>query len=340
MTSKALVLAVTASALVASCSGGGSHVSAVGKGEPSPTQTVTPTSSPTPTGVALVGDPLTGGPVKSGPVVAVKVDNGGLARPYQRGLRQAAIVYQELVEGGSTRFMAIFESAGATSEVGPIRSARESDVDVLRGLGSPALAFSGANSGVLAIMRAAARHGYLKDASYNAVSGLYRLGERRRDARNFFAVPSRLGARVGGSQPRDIGWRFGPLGAGVPTAAVGVPFAAGTVMRVVYEPASGTWRLSQSGGVVPVSPANVIIQKVRTKRSRFADVHGQNTPYTVSTGSGSVVVLRDGRRFVGTWKRSGFGTTRLVDAAGHDILLKPGPTWVMLEPSTQVLAYG
>jgi hypothetical protein len=89
-----------------------------------------------------------------------------------------------------------------------------------------------------------------------------------------------------------------------------------------------------------VAPANVIIQKVRVRSSRFSDVHGMNTPFTISTGSGAVVVLRDGQRFVGTWRRSGFGPTRLVDAAGHDILLKPGPTWVMLEPNTRVVAYG
>jgi hypothetical protein len=275
-----------------------------------------------------------------GPIVAVKVDNGGLARPYQRGLTQAAIVYQELVEGGSTRFMAVFEAATATKEVGPIRSARESDVDVLRGLGVPALAFSGANSGVLKIIERAAANGYLKLASYDAVPSAYRLGERRRDARNFFAVPARLGAKAGGTKAADIGWRFGPLGAGgVPTTAVTVPFSPATVMHVQYAPATGRWVITEAGRTVPVSPANVIVQKVRTKGSRFSDVHGMVTPYTVSTGSNSVVVLRDGQRFVGTWTRKGFGPTRLLDKQGHDILLKPGPTWVMLEPDTRVLSY-
>lgn len=337
MTSKALILAVTAAALVTGCSGGGGHVAATGT--PSPTATATPSPTPSPT-LALTGDPLTGLALVPGPIVAVKVDNGGLARPYQRGLDQAAIVYQELVEGGATRFMVIFESASATKEVGPIRSARESDIDVLRGFGSPALAFSGANSGVLAIIRAAARKGYLEDASYNKVSSLYRLGERRRDARNYFAIPARLGARVDGSKPRDIGWRFGPLGRGVPTSSVSVPFSSSSVMKARYNAATGRWVLTQAGRVVPVSPANVIIQKVRIKRSRFYDVHGMNTPYTVSTGSGKVAVLRDGQRFSGTWKRNGFGVTRLVDAAGHDLLLKPGPTWVMLEPMSQVVSYG
>lgn len=334
MRSKALLLTVATATLLAGCSGGSSKHTA----SPSPTPSATPSPTPSPT-LGPSGNPLTGLAPIPGPVVAIKIDNGGLARPYQRGLTQAAIIYQELVEGGSTRFMGIFESAAAKKEVGPIRSARESDVDVLRAYGAPALAFSGANRGVLAIIASAAHKGYLRDASYNVVPSLYRLGERRRDARNFFAVPARLGARVKGSEPRDIGWRFGALGVGLATARAVVPFSPSNSMVVVYNRVSGRWTLSQAGRAVPVTPANVIIQSVRIHSSRFSDVHGMNTPFTVSTGSGPVVLLRDGQRFVGTWRRSGFGPTRLVDAAGHDLLLKPGPTWVMLEPSAQVATY-
>jgi hypothetical protein len=268
-------------------------------------------------------------------VVAVKVDNGGLARPYHRGLTQAAIVYQELVEGGATRFMAIFESASATREVGPIRSARESDVGILRAFGSPALAHSGANAGVIAILRQAARDGYLKDASYNAVPSLYRAAERRRDARNFFAVPAKLGAKVKGSEPRDIGWRFGPAGPGVAVTSGSVPFSTSSVMKVSYDAAKGTWRIVQSGRTIPVAPANILIQRVKIKSSGFYDVHGMNTPFVVSTGTGKVTLLRDGQRQVGTWVRDGYGPTRLLDAAGNPLVLKPGPTWVMLLPSTK-----
>lgn len=334
MRSKALLLSVATATLLAGCSGGSSKHTA----SPSPTPSATPSPTPSPT-LGPSGNPLTGLAPVPGPVVAIKIDNGGLARPYQRGMTQAAIVYQELVEGGSTRFMGIFESAPATKEVGPIRSARQSDVDILRVYGGAALAFSGANSGVFRIITSAAHMGYLRDASYSAVPQLYRLGEQRRDARNFFAVPARLGARVKGAEPQDIGWRFGALGTGVATLSALVPFSPSNAMQVVYVRATGRWHLVQAGRTVPVSPANVIIQKVRIHSSGFSDVHGVNTPFTVSTGTGSVVLLRDGQRFVGTWRRSGFGPTRLVDAAGHDLLLKPGPSFVMLEPSSEVATY-
>jgi hypothetical protein len=340
MKSKALLLAVSATVLVAGCSSGG-KIQAAGQHEPSPTATPTPTASPTPSPKpAPTGDPLTGLAPAKGPVVAVKVDNAFLARPYQRGLRQAAIVYQELVEGGLTRFMAVFESTKATSEVGPVRSGRESDIDILRAYQRPSLAFSGAQPGVFALIRQAARNGWLIDASYNAASSQYRLGERRRDARNFFVVPSSVGRGRGGGQPRDIGLRFGPLAAGIPDLTATAVYSPTSVVRVRYNAATGRYVLTQGGRTIPISPANIIVQIVSTHPSRFHDVHGMNTPLTISTGSGRSYVLRDGMRLNGTWKRSGYGATHFRDTTGHDVLLKAGPTWVFLLPRSGSISFG
>jgi len=341
MRSKALLLTVIVSCALAGCSGGGSHISAAAQHEISPTATPTPTASPTPSPTpAPTGDPLTGLGLVSGPVVAVKVDNAFLARPYQRGLKQAAIVYQELVEGGLTRFMAVFESPSATSEVGPVRSGRESDIDILRAYQHPSLAFSGAQPGVFALIRSAARNGWLIDASYNAATSQYRLGERRRDARNFFVVPASVGRGKGGGQPKDIGLRFGELGTGIATTTARAVYSPTSVVKVRYNAATGRYVLSQGGRVIPFSPANIIVQEVSTHPSRFHDVHGMNTPLTISTGSGSSYVLRDGLRVNGTWKRSGFGQTHFRDTTGHDVLLKPGPTWVFLLPKAGSISFG
>lgn len=331
MRSKAPLALLVAAALAAACSGG-SH-----KAKPSPTPS--PTASPTPSATATATppstvDPLTGlARVAGAHVVAVKVDNASLARPYQRGLKQAAVVYQELVEGGSTRFLAVFESSAATSEVGPIRSARESDIDILRGFGRPALAFSGAQKGVLALIRVAAGKGYVIDGSYDSAPGLYRLGERRRDARNFFAVPSKVGARLGGSAPKDIGLRFGPLVPGVATPRARIVFSTSSTIQASFNASSHLWTLSQGNRLIPMSPANVIVQYVTTKASRFHDITGKNSPLTISTGGGSAVILRDGQRTVGTWSRApGFGITHYRDAKGADVALRPGPTWIFLLP--------
>jgi hypothetical protein len=323
-------LVVTA-CLLAACSGGGKTVTA--KPDPTPTPSATPTATRSPAPVPT--DPLTGLPRRGSPsLVAIKVDNAPLARPYQTGLGRAAIVYQELVEGGSTRFLAVYEADRAgTGEVGPIRSARESDVPLMRLFGRIPLAFSGAQPGVVAIVHAAQRYHWLVDASYDAIPGAYRLGARRADARNFFAVPAELTRRRPGQAATDIGLRFGAATPGLPTHGARLAFSPQATVSLTY--IGGRWRVTQSGRVMPgVAPLNVIIQRVREKGSRFVDVHGMPTPYTVTTGSGSAVVLRGGQRVVARWTRSGVGPIHYLDRLGHDVRLAPGPTWVLLVPTT------
>ncbi|MDX6200206.1 MAG: hypothetical protein QOJ79_3357 [Actinomycetota bacterium] len=289
-------------------------------------------------------DPLTGeAPRPTGSVVVVKVDNGGLARPYQRGLGAAAIVYQELVEAGETRFAAVFTTAPA-GEVGPVRSVRESDIELLRQYGDVPVAFSGGNSGVKATFHAAVRAGYLLDASYDVVPQDYRLGERRSDARNFFTTPSSLAASRPGTPAHDIGLRFGPLplGAGTATTAAKAVFSPFVTVRAQYVPETGRWAVFQNKReMAGVAPANVVIQRVPIRMSRYVDVLGNRTPYTVTTGSGPATVLRDGVAVAATWQRpTAADGTHFVDALGNDVPLRAGPTWVLLLPNTGALALG
>ena len=342
MRSKAPAAALLALSLAAACSGGSTKKA---EPSPSPSPTASPTPSPTPAKpVVSTVDLLTGtSPRATGPLVGIKVDNAVLARPYQRGLGRAVVVYEELVEGGSTRLLAVFESdLAGPGEVGPIRSVRESDVDLVREFGTLAVGFSGGNTGVKAIVHSAARKGWLVDASYDAVPGAYRLGAQRRDARNFFTVPSTLAKARPGSGPRDIGFRFGhvPVG-GVPTVSAIAAYSGQTRVSVRYNASTGTWSIAQNGDVTnEAAPANIIVQRVVVHGSRFSDVHGMPTPFTQTTGGGVVTVLRDGRRYAGTWKRSHYGATHYLDARGHDLLLRPGRTWVLLLPTSGSISFG
>jgi hypothetical protein len=307
--------------------------------------TAVPSPSPSVSPSPAIGDvdPLTGeAPRPTGSVVVVKVDNGGLARPYQRGLGDAAIVYQELVEAGETRFAAVF-TTGPAHEVGPVRSVRESDIELLRQYGEVPVAFSGGNTGVKASFHAAVRAGYLLDASYDVVPQDYRLGERRSDARNFFTTPASLAASRPGLPAHDIGLRFGPLPVGgVATAVAKADFSSYLTARARYVPATGRWAISQNKHLMSaVAPANVIVQRVPIRMSRYVDVLGNRTPYTVSTGSGPATILRDGVAIAATWQRpTAADGTHFVDALGHDVLLRPGPTWVLLLPTTGSLTLG
>lgn len=337
MRSKApAVVLLSVSVLLAACSGGSKPAA---KASPSPTPSATPVVVKP---VSVERDLISGTThVSHASLVAVKVDNAPLARPYQTGLGKAAVVYQEIVEGGYTRFLAVFESdiAGST-EVGPIRSGRESDVDILRGFGKIPIGFSGAQNGVKAIFHSAQSKGWLRDASYDVVPSAYRLGAQRKDARNFFTTPAKLAAAKPGTGPLDVGFRFGTPTGGLPTPTTVARFSPDSRVGLVWNAAKGSYTVSQNGGVTNgAAPTTVIIQLVNVHNSGFVDVHKQPTPRTITTGSGKAVVLRGGARVEGTWKRNGLGATHFLDATGKDITMAAGPVWVLLLPTAGSITY-
>lgn len=287
-------------------------------------------------------NPLTGLAPRKVPIVVIKVDNAATARPFQRGINHAAVVYQELVESGLTRFAAVYDGSWS-GEVGPIRSARETDIALLAQYGRITLAFSGANAGVMRSIAAAARHRLLIDASRDTVQAPYREGRRRPDSYNFFSTPVKLRAARPGTTAKDIGFHFAPLRrtAGRSAKAATVRFSAYSAVVVRYNKRTGRYAVYQDGRRMPgVAPANVIVQRVRVTGSRYVDVLGSPTPYTVTTGRGSAVLLRDGRLVTARWRRLTVRTgTRFLDDKGRDVPMKPGPTWVLLQPLGQPLTW-
>jgi len=122
---------------------------------PSPTPSITPTSTPSPTPTTIGPNeypeninPLTGLPYPSEEArnrrnLIVKVSNfPEIVRP-QSGLDKADIVFEYEVEGGATRFAAIYRSQG-TDFVGSIRSARLLDLELVH-MFDALLAYSGSN---------------------------------------------------------------------------------------------------------------------------------------------------------------------------------------------------
>src|SRR3954451_8429073 len=180
------VLALSA-LFLAGCSGGSGDPAA----SPSPTSpSASPTASPKPVAVATC--PLTGKPPQKGQNVhrtalAVKIDNGSDARP-QAGLDRADIVVEETVEGGLTRLFAIFQCDSAET-VGPIRSARTSDSDLLRLLKTAVFGYSGANRRVNARINTTPGAVTL---SYDNYGGLYHRSSSRPAPHNVYSSTSIL----------------------------------------------------------------------------------------------------------------------------------------------------
>ena len=151
--------------------------------EPEPTTSTTTTTAPLPvwplTGVA---DAKASGPAH--PAIVVKMDNSSDARP-QTGINEADVVYELLVEG-ITRYALVFHS-NLADPVGPVRSARSSDIDLVADLSTPLFVWSGANDGVIGEVSAAARKGILTDASYNATAPAYYRSNDREAPHNLYA---------------------------------------------------------------------------------------------------------------------------------------------------------
>ena len=334
-TAASLALCLSGS-LLAACGGGDEPAKQAAAATPSAVATTPAAPSKPPAPAAT--DPLTGrGQVPLGSVVVVKIDNSPLARRYHRGLDRASVMYQELMEGGATRFLAVYAPATA-DEVGPVRSIREGDLELLQQYGKVAVASSGGNAGVVATFARAQREGRVIDANSDLVPGPYRKAERRKDARNFFTSPLKIDqARPGGAKVKDIGLRFGPLpaGAGLPAPSASIPFSKITRVSVRYDAASGAYAVFQDGDrMKDFAPTNVILQHAKIRTTGYKDVLGNPTPFTATIGSGAAAVLRDGRRLAGTWRRLVGNTgTRFLDDKGRDLPLKPGPSLVLLVPA-------
>ncbi|WP_083980982.1 DUF3048 domain-containing protein [Actinomadura chibensis] len=318
------LLALGAAALSA-CSDSGGPKSAA-----PPSSTGAPSESPTP---APATHPFNGGTKGlANPVLAVKVENTRPALP-QSGVSAADIVYVEQVEGGETRLMAVFSSR-LPKRVGPVRSARISDLHILPQFGRPAFAFSGVQSKMKKYVRKAP----LYDLSQESAGAAYFRSGARRIPYNLYADPRDLLKRAPkAAKPRDIGFRFGDAPAGGrrvrsftarwPAATMGFTWSA--KQRRWLASWGGRPDVAAEGGVL--GGRTVVVQYAKTTRSKFHDFLGSYTPLIHTTGTGRAVVLRDGKAFSAKWSRpsESQGTT-YTTADGAPMNFAPGQVWVVL----------
>ncbi len=321
----ALTIALALFALAA-CSGGDDKA-AVKK--TTTTAAATTTTSPAPV-APLTGLDDPGGQSLTRPAVSVKVENTSFARP-QAGLDQADVVYEEVVESGITRLVAMFNSQ-VPDVIGPVRSVRAMDPDIIWPLGG-IFAFSGGTSGNIDAATAAP----VTIVTENNEDVLVRNapGQPAREApHNLYALGPQLFAV--GAKPVPSPALFQYFAKGAPPAqapgviSMHVGFAATYDPTYVWDAASGTWKRSMNGEPHTASngnqlaPTNVVVQ--------FTDYPEESDGQTV--GQGDVWVFSDGTVRMGRWTRPDHNQpARYVDAAGQPILLRPGPTWVELLPN-------
>jgi hypothetical protein len=310
------------------------------------TTTAPPPPPPPPPVYPLIGLPAVDPAVAARPTLIVKIDNVEPdARP-QIGLNQADVVYEERVEGAVTRFMAVLHSHDAVP-VGPVRSARTTDIGLFKPMGTPLFAWSGAN----AIFAQRIREAGIIDVGYDATPGLYSRAGNRRAPHNLMldGTPAVWAAGHPGATapPQLFTYRApgeAPVG-GTPTKGVHIVFGteAGSA-PVDYRCNGAGWARSQAGTPhldaegAPIAPENVIVSYTPYASSGTNDQFGVPIREAQLVGEGEALVLTGGRAFAARWIKPALeAPTQYLDAAGAPIPLTPGRTWVALpEPGTTV----
>ena len=272
-----------------------------------------------------------------GQVLAVKIDDTNSAHP-QIGLEDAEIVYIEQVEGGLTRLAAIFSTV-IPQRVGPVRSARISDIDILSQFGRVAFAYSGAQRKLLPVIAAA----NLQDLGAQRQSPtIYTTDPNRNQPYAMVLRADLLMQKITDNalqveSAKSVGFVFGELQeGGTPIQKVEVNWPAATY-SAEWSDAESRWLLSHNeklnlaeSGVV-LGPTTFVIQMVKIVPSEYGDKLGGVTPLSETIGTGKAYVLRNGERFVTTWNRAtpDSGTT-FTFSDGTTMNFDPGQVWVAL----------
>jgi hypothetical protein len=287
--------------------------------------------------------PLTNQPVgqdkepPARPALAVKVENTPDAMPLV-GLDKADVVYEEVVEGGITRFIVVFNCSSA-ERVGPVRSARTTDPKILLQFSPhPLLAYSGGANKVVKIIKESGVVGMTEGDPTPPFS----RDDAREVPHNLFVNTNKLwvaGNKRAKDEPvPDAIFSYGDLNKPskkVPSAMIAFPLT-----DVEWRWAGGRWvryqngeeMLLENGGAIETD--NVVIQQVKTAESDIVDVVGYPSPEVEVTGTGKAWLLRDGKLVVGTWERGSEGDVTVFHTKkGEEFQLKPGTTFVELAPT-------
>lgn len=297
-----------------------------------------PSASPVAPRPQLDLAPLRGTTVPAGELnhasIAAKIDNHPDARP-QVGLERTDLVFEELVEGGLTRYVAVWQ-ADIPDLLGPVRSIRPMDPDIISPLGG-IVAYSGGQERFVNLMR--------KSPVYNAIHGqadtvstFYR-GTLARAPHNVI-----LKARELLAQHQDLAkptqqFNFAPTialssapAAGTPQRIVGYRFSSEMAGSWTWDAASSKYLREQGRGPdldtnrAQLSATNVIIVRVGIDNSL-------GVPKTQIVGGGEAWISTGGATMHATWsKASSTSQIRLTADDGFTVRLAAGNTWVELIP--------
>ncbi len=311
------------------------------------TSTTTTTTQPAPTTTVDPGpiSPINGLPVEDEAlldrrVIAVKIDNHWNARP-QSGIELADAVFELRVEGGLTRFMAVFHSADA-EYLGPIRSGRPADATIIRPLDT-LLFISGAQAWVQSGIREVGVPFYI-----DTRPGMFRISGRSAP-HNLYGNTLELRQFADDQgQPNDPPpsgfWEIGPLPKTATVATeVDIEFSGDFTANWTWE--EDRWTRTINGGEVSETRDEegnteqiwadtlvMIMGEFYTARPASGQ-SGTPVPSTDTIGTGRAVIMHDGNAIESTWSREDATQQFTFESAdGEPLTVPAGKVWVSIVP--------
>jgi len=263
--------------------------------------------------------------------VAVMIENHFQSRP-PSALSQAKIVYEIIVEGEITRFLAIYDLSETAEQIGPIRSARPYYIDIAEEYGA-VYVHSGGSPDALDILRYRKpvydfneffRENYFwRDRAKLAPHNLYTSGDLLREAKEDYDLP------VNGE---FTPWSFKDMQnpATSTPSNLKIDFSDDITYQVEwrYDKKTNSYVRWQSGEEhidddgSYVTAKNVIVQVSKT---RVVDNIGRRS-MDLDSG-GEAIVYIDGKSTIGEWQKID-GRTVFFDESGNEIEFNRGSVWV------------
>jgi len=276
--------------------------------------------------------------------MSVKIENSPQSRP-QSGLNAADVVYETITEGGITRFNAIYQSEIIDS-VGPVRSARLSDVWIVPQFGNGLFLYSGCSGPIRTALDNAGitnmSHGLMGNTIFNQDNPRFSPHNLYLNLSMVYDAAEERGYDIVTEDP-VVGLDFqslteeNPSFAAVQTSAthVNVPFSPSYNMDWSWNAEDELWERSTNGieqtdldTEERITTNNLIVVWAQHTQTGYRDSAGSSTYDIALGGEGRASIFMDGTRIDGTWTATASTPPTFTDPRGDTILLVPGRTWI------------
>ena len=281
-------------------------------------------------------------PGSSGKVFAVKFDDTNDAHP-QQGVESADVVYITQVEAGLTRLMGIY-SSNYPEVLGPIRSARISDLSILGEYGRVGFLYSGAQSKMRPVI---AESNLINLSAERNPPSIYFNDPSRRSPYSMMVKPNLLLEKAADVElAKKPGWQHGPRAKGakkIISAEINWPNAGyeaycSAIDRKFLLKHNSRENIASSG--IQLGSPMMVIQMVKISPSEYGDKFGGVTPKSEVIGSGHGYLLRNQRVVKALWNRASLSeptTWSLED--GSPAFFAPGQIWFFLTDNEPKFTY-